>query len=44
MVNDEVVLIGEDYWNLLGGGGTYRRVLEIAEEVGAEIKCEFGDF
>lgn len=35
---DEVVLIGKDYWDTLGGIGCYEIVLEIAKEVGAETR------
>ncbi|MCX7992394.1 MAG: TdeIII family type II restriction endonuclease [Fimbriimonadales bacterium] len=31
---DDGVLIGEEFWNLLGGKGTYERLLEIYYEVG----------
>jgi hypothetical protein len=36
---DPVVLIGRDYWDILGGEGTYDTVLEIAREVGAETRA-----
>jgi hypothetical protein len=36
---DPVVLIGRDYWDTLGGAGTYDTVLEIAREVGAETRA-----
>lgn len=35
---DPVVLIGRDYWDTLGGLGTYDMILEIANEVGAETR------
>jgi hypothetical protein len=35
---DEVVLIGKDYWDTLGGDGCYEIVLGIAKEVGAETR------
>jgi hypothetical protein len=38
MVEDEVVLIGEEYWDLLGGKGTYNNLLELLEEAGEETK------
>ncbi len=38
MHNDASVLIGRDYWDTLGGAGTYEEVLEIAEEVGAQMR------
>lgn len=36
--SDPVVLIGRDYWDTLGGEGTYHTILEIAREVGAETR------
>jgi len=36
--SDPVVLIGRDYWNTLGGEGTYETILEIAKEVGTETR------
>ena len=38
MVKDEVVIIGKDYWDLLGGRGTYEKILEIAEASGDKTK------
>lgn len=35
---DPVVLIGKDYWDTLGGAGTYEEVLSIAREVGKETR------
>lgn len=37
---DPVVLIGRDYWDTLGGVGTYDEVLEIAEEVGIRTRAQ----
>jgi hypothetical protein len=37
--NDEVVLLGRDYWDTLGGAGTYETILEIAKEVGIETRA-----
>jgi hypothetical protein len=31
-------LIGRDYWEFLGGEGTYDSLLEIFSEVGAQTK------
>ena len=31
MHRDEVVLIGKDYWDTLGGNGTYEEILNIAK-------------
>jgi hypothetical protein len=36
--NDDVVLIGRDYWDTLGGEGCYDTVLDIARQVGAETR------
>ena len=33
---DTQVLLGPEFWNLLGGNGTYEEVLEIFSEVGSE--------
>ena len=38
MVKDKVVIIGKDYWDLLGGHGTYEKLLEISDASGAETK------
>lgn len=38
MHNDEVVLIGKDYWDFLGGPGAYEEILDVFEEVGVETK------
>lgn len=35
---DEVVLIGKEYWDQIGGVGAYEKVLEIAKEAGQETK------
>lgn len=34
--NDDCVLIGEEYWDVLGGEGTYNSILDIANKVGVE--------
>lgn len=41
--HDEVVLIGRDYWDTLGGAGTYDIILSIAREVGAETRAMMQD-
>jgi len=38
MHNDEVVLVGREYWETIGGKGAYDRILEIARAVGEETK------
>lgn len=35
---DACVLIGQEYWEILGGDGTYAQVLELAEEIGTKTK------
>ena len=35
---DPVVLIGRDYWDTLGGIGTYDQVLNIAQAVGVRTR------
>jgi len=40
MINDPVVLIGEDYWDKLGGKGTYTKLLEIFARVGSKTRNE----
>jgi hypothetical protein len=41
--HDEVVIIGKEYWDTIGGIGTYEVILEIAKEVGAETKKIISD-
>jgi len=36
--SDEDLLIGKDFWDFLGGEGTYEELLNIFEEVGKELK------
>lgn len=38
MINDEVVLIGNEFWDFIGGDGTYDIFLEAIEEMGVEYK------
>ena len=38
MKEDEVVLIGEDFWEKIGGLGTYRAFIEAVNEIGKEYK------
>lgn len=38
MHKDESVLIGEDYWNFLGGKGTYAELLLIFDTVGSRTR------
>lgn len=39
---DPVVLIGRDYWDTIGGVGTYDEVLKIAAECGETTKVQVG--
>lgn len=39
---DSVVLIGQNYWDTLGGAGFYEQVLAIAEEVGSVTRLLVG--
>ena len=41
-IHDPVVLIGRDYWDTLGGAGTYEEVLAIAHTVGKETQAQVG--
>jgi hypothetical protein len=36
MINDEVVLMGKEFWDLMGGKGTYEDLIDIFKEVGQE--------
>ncbi|MCR9287169.1 MAG: TdeIII family type II restriction endonuclease [Bacteroidetes bacterium] len=38
MKNDPCVLIGKDYWNYLGGEGTYDDLIDVFEAVGNETR------
>lgn len=38
MKSDEVVIIGKDYWDFLGGDGTYENLLEIFDAVGKQTR------
>lgn len=38
MRKDEVVLIGEEFWEKIGGLGTYRAFIEAVNEIGREYK------
>ena len=33
---EDEVLIGKEFWDIVGGEGTYEEVLEIYQEVGRE--------
>lgn len=38
MRRDRVVLIGADFWDWIGGPGTWGEMLEVAEEVGTKLR------
>ena len=38
MKKDSVVLIGEEFWEKLGGPGTYEIIIQAVEEIGSEYK------
>lgn len=38
MRSDRVVLIGGEFWDRVGGPGTWESMLEVAEEVGADLR------
>ncbi len=38
MQNDEVVLIGNEFWEKVGGTGTYQAFIEAVNEIGPEFK------
>lgn len=38
MINDKVVLIGKEFWDLVGGNGTYEELIKLFEEVGQEYR------
>lgn len=38
MVNDPCVLIGDDFWNLIGGPGTYDFFIKEMNKLGADYK------
>jgi hypothetical protein len=38
MQEDEVVLIGNEFWDKIGGAGTYQAFIEAVNEIGPEYK------
>lgn len=38
MTEDEVVLIGEEFWDLVGGEGTYEKFVDAVNELGSRYK------
>lgn len=37
---NEEVLVGQEFWNMLGGSNTYEDLLKIFEEAGIELRVE----
>lgn len=44
MKQDDCVLIGSDYRDLVGGAGSYDFLLEIFEEVGTQTRDQLENF
>ncbi len=45
MINLEKELkIADDFWNFLGGKGTYEKLLNCFERVGIELRKEIDDY
>jgi hypothetical protein len=40
MKQDKCVLIGQEYWDFIGGGGTYESLLKIFEKVGNDTRSQ----
>ena len=40
MLNDKCVVIGQEYWDLLGGEGTYKDLLEIFKKIGEKTRAQ----
>lgn len=38
MANDKCILIGEEYWDFIGGKGTYKDLLKIFKTIGVETR------
>ncbi len=38
MKRDKVVLIGDEFWEKIGGVGTYRAFIEAVNEIGEEYR------
>jgi type II restriction enzyme len=34
------LLVGDQFWDFLGGGGTYQELLQVFEEVGQNVQSE----
>ncbi len=40
MLNDNCILIGQEYWDLLGGEGTYEDLLKVFIKIGEETRAQ----
>lgn len=38
MKNDPIVLIGDEFWDMLGGDGSYQALIEAVNEIGGEYR------
>ena len=36
--------VGDEFWNLLGGNGTYQELLDCFERIGIELKDEIDEY
>jgi hypothetical protein len=43
MKNDDCVLIGEEFWDFVGGVGTFSEIVNICTEVGPEIRLRIAN-
>ena len=43
MINDDVVLIGSEYWDKIGGQNTYHELLEIFRKVGEKTRKQISE-
>ena len=38
MKKDEVLLIGDEFWEKIGGAGTYQALIDAVNEIGSAYK------
>ncbi len=38
------VMVAEEYWDFLGGSGSYEKLLEIFEIIGIELRSEIDSY
>lgn len=41
---EEELFVAEEFWDFLGGSGSYQRLLKVFEEVGIEMRIEIDEF